>query len=106
MYMLQLGIVKLAKLGTNTRLPFLAILVPSAGNTISPVSKTVVARQLGNNTGVYTQDHIWNNSFFRENSNTLPYWDQFIFAHYCWRSTFYIHSNVNSTCVLMGHSCS
>ena len=54
MYMLQLGIVKLAKLGTNTRLPFLAILVPSAGNTISPVSKTVVARQLGNNTGVYT----------------------------------------------------
>lgn len=66
MYMLQLGIVKLAKLGTNTRLPFLAILVPSAGNAVSPASKTVIARQLGNNTGVYTQDHIWNNSFLEK----------------------------------------
>ena len=66
MYMLQLGIVKLAKLGTNTRLPFLAILVPSAGNGVSPASKTVIARQLGNNTGVYTQDHIWNNSFLEK----------------------------------------
>lgn len=62
MYMLQLGIVKLAKWGTITRLPFLAILVPSAGNTVSPASKTVIARQLGK----YTHNHIWNNSFLEK----------------------------------------
>jgi len=102
--MLQLGIVKLAKWGTITWLPFLAILVPSAGNAISPASKTVVARQLGNNTDVYTQDHIRNNSFLEKTV-----------THYHIRNNSFLHtiagelhvsfhSNVNSTCVLMGHS--
>lgn len=103
--MLQLGMVKLAKWGTSTCtqitwVPFFAILVPSAGNTISPASKTTVARQLGDNTGVYTQDHIRKNSFLQK-TVTYGHTENNSFLHTITGDchiTF--HLNVNSTCVL------